>query len=123
MNDVVLAVGSALRRRRRSAGMTLVEVSRRSGVAVPQLSRIENGKVDARISTVARILHATNGTLADLDVTLPAVVDVDDVLARRVLNRSRLEAAGVGPSDPSARLDEREFEGDDVAAERAALLS
>lgn len=104
-----------------AAGLTLRELSGRCGVAVPQLSRIENGQTDLRLSTLVRILDATGGSIADVAVEPLRVTTVDDVLRRRAENRARLEAAGVESSDPLDRLDERDRRGGDTTAERAAL--
>jgi len=44
----LLTTGARLRQRREAARLTLAEVSRRSGVTVAHLSRIENGLTDPR---------------------------------------------------------------------------
>lgn len=116
-------MGTSLRRRRLAAGLTLAEVSERSGVAVPQLSRIENGRVDPRISTVVRILEVTDGELADLDIRPGSVVPIAQMLRHRTENQARLVAASIAPSDPERRLDARERAGEDVWAERMVLGS
>lgn len=121
MNDVLYRTGSELRRRRQEARLTLRDVSARCGVAVPQLSRIENGLVDPRLSTLVRILGVTGGTLADLAIRPPRVTPIADVLERREARRARLRAAGVAVSDPLDRLDERDRRGEDTRAERAVL--
>jgi transcriptional regulator with XRE-family HTH domain len=121
MDDVLVRTGLVLRRRRRAAGLTLQQLSDRCGVAVPQLSRIENGLVDPRLSTLVRIVGATGGSVADLAVESPPIRSIDDVLRRRAENRARLEAASVVSSDPLDRLDERDRRGEDTSAERAVL--
>jgi transcriptional regulator with XRE-family HTH domain len=121
MNDDLVRIGRILRRRRQAAGLTQRQLGSRSGIAVPQLSRIENGLVDARISTLLRILEATGGTLADVAVPPARVTSVHDVLERRAANRARLESAGIEGSDPRDRLDERERRGEDTSAERSVI--
>jgi transcriptional regulator with XRE-family HTH domain len=121
MDDFLYRTGSELRRRRRRARLTLRDVSGRCGVAVPQLSRIENGLVDPRLSTLVRILGVTGGTLADLAIEPAPVPSITDVLERREANRARLLASGLTASDPLDRLAERDRRGDDTSAERAVL--
>ncbi|HSJ71616.1 MAG TPA: helix-turn-helix transcriptional regulator [Acidimicrobiia bacterium] len=121
MDDLAYRIGSALRRRRRMAQLTLRDVSARCGVAVPQLSRIENGLVDPRLSTLVRILGVTGGTLADLAIEPAPVTPIADVLERRKANRTRLRATGIAVSDPMDRLDERDRRGEDTSAERTVL--
>lgn len=53
---------------RRRAGLTQEEVSERSGVHPTEVSRIENGNRDARVSTVFRLaaaLEVSPGQLLD----------------------------------------------------------
>jgi ribosome-binding protein aMBF1 (putative translation factor) len=55
----------SLRQARESAGLSLDEVSGRSGIDKAQLSRLENGKVpDPRSSTLARYARAIGKRLA-----------------------------------------------------------
>lgn len=116
-----MRTGATLRRRRRAARLTLQELSTRCGVGVPQLSRIENGLVDARLSTIARVLAATGGTLADVAVEPVVVTSIDELVERRSANRARLDSAGFRSSDPMDRLDERDRRGEDTSAERSVL--
>ena len=51
-------LGERLREERQRRQMTLAVLSRKSGIAQPNLSLIENGKTDPRWSTVERILNA-----------------------------------------------------------------
>lgn len=121
MQDLLVRTGVVLRRRRRASGFTLQQLSDRCGVAVPQLSRIENGLVDPRLSTLVRIVGATGGSVGDLAVEPSPIRSIDEVLRRRAENRARLDAAGVAFSDPLDRLDERDRRGEDTSAERAVL--
>jgi transcriptional regulator with XRE-family HTH domain len=51
---------------RRRAALTQEEVSGRSGVHPTEVSRIENGERDARVSTVFRLAAALNVTPGEL---------------------------------------------------------
>ena len=119
----LLTAGARLRRRRGSLRLTLADVSRRSGVTIAQISRIENGLADPRLSTLMRILEATGGTLADVSSPPVRTLSVDEALERRELGRTQVSDDGHGESDVGARLDRKERLGIDVAEERAMLES
>jgi len=51
-------LGDSIRDRRTDLGWTQAELSRRSGVPQADISRIENGRLDARLSTIQRISAA-----------------------------------------------------------------
>lgn len=119
----LLTAGARLRQRRESLRLTLADVSRRSGVTIAQISRIENGLVDPRLSTLVRILEATGGTLADVSSPPVRTLSVDEALERRELGRMEVAGHGLGESDVGARLDRKEHLGLDVSEERAMLES
>jgi len=119
----LLATGALLRRRREVARLTLADVSLRSGVAIAHLSRIENGLVDPRLSTLRRVLDVVGGALSDLAAPPVATVSTATVLERRAAGADRVDRAGLSVSDPNARLDRKERAGIDVAVERFALES
>ncbi|MGN6216975.1 MAG: helix-turn-helix domain-containing protein [Solirubrobacterales bacterium] len=54
------SLGANLREARMRLGMTQEEVAERSGVHATEVSRIEAGKRDPRISTVLRLAKAVN---------------------------------------------------------------
>jgi len=60
------ALGRALRELRNRAGLTQKELGVRAGADDTYLSQVETGQRDIRWSTVTRLLHALNATLADL---------------------------------------------------------
>jgi transcriptional regulator with XRE-family HTH domain len=60
------ALGRALRELRRRAGLTQKELGLRAGANDTYLSQVETGQRDIRWSTVTRLLHALDATLADL---------------------------------------------------------
>ncbi|MBS7610673.1 CBS domain-containing protein [Candidatus Bathyarchaeota archaeon] len=49
--------GEAIRRLRRTVGLTQKELAKRAGLSQSLISRIERGDVDPRLSTVKRIMH------------------------------------------------------------------
>jgi len=55
-----------LRRARERLGLTQEEVGRRSGVHPTEVSRIEAGKRDPRVSTVERLAQAVEMSLSEL---------------------------------------------------------
>jgi len=50
--------GDSIRERRTGLGWTQAELSERSGVSQADISRIENGRLDARWSTIHRLSEA-----------------------------------------------------------------
>jgi transcriptional regulator with XRE-family HTH domain len=114
--------GARLRELRKAKRMSMFYVQQRTGISKAQISLIENGKVDPRMSTVVRILSCLDAGLADLEPSSPEVITVDKVVERARIGARTLESVGLGPSDPGERLDRRA--GDPVAAlERAALTT
>ena len=94
MNAIILN----LSKRRREVGMSIADLSRRTGIPRPNISRIERGLVDPRLSTIERLLAA---------LTLRLEV--------------ALASAGISSSDPWRRLGQRAAGGDDVSTEARAL--
>ncbi|MFV9673624.1 MAG: nucleotidyltransferase domain-containing protein [Acidimicrobiia bacterium] len=89
--------GAALRRLRIRARLSLREVQRRCGVSAARLSRIENGHVDPRLSTIEAILGAFDTDLGDLGAEIGAAADASGVDAGEaspitvvLRNRSRI---------------------------------
>jgi XRE family transcriptional regulator, fatty acid utilization regulator len=114
-------LASRLRVAREASGLTQAEVSQATGIAASNLSTIENGKVDIRLSTLERVLDA-------LQVDIQLVprnrrISLDEVVAQSEQGRAQLVAAGVAPSDPQQRLAAKERRGVDVSVERALLDS
>lgn len=64
--DVRRALGKNLRRARERAGLTQEAVAERSGVHPTEVSRIESGKRDPRISTVEALAEAVGVSVGDL---------------------------------------------------------
>ena len=53
--DTPIALGAALRARRKALGLRQSDVALQSGVTLPTVSAIENGKENARIGIVLQI--------------------------------------------------------------------
>jgi transcriptional regulator with XRE-family HTH domain len=58
MNDAIQQFGENVRRARHERGWTQEDLSARTGLAVVQISRIERGKREIRLSTLIRLLNA-----------------------------------------------------------------
>ncbi|KIF73663.1 regulatory protein [Streptomyces sp. 150FB] len=102
-----LRVGAAVRRRRRSLGMTLAAVAARSGLSVPFLSQIENERARPSVRSLERVADALDTTPARLHAAADSARTVDVVRAaptaipgaRRVVR-------------PGHQLDAQEFTGE-----------
>ena len=103
--------------------MSLTDVSMSTGVSRAQISLIENGKADPRVSTVVKLLSCYDSGLADLEPNPPKTLTIDDIMARAERGARVLEQVGLGPSDPLARLDWKAQRDEDVEAERQALAT
>lgn len=110
---------SRLRVAREEAGMTQADVSRASGIAVPNLSKIESGRVDIRLSTLNRVLDALE--LEIQFVPRRISVSLDGVADRSQQGREGLAEVGLTASCPQERLDAKRRQGRDVAVEQAIL--
>jgi transcriptional regulator with XRE-family HTH domain len=60
--------GERLQRVRRSAGLTITELSDKSGVAVGTIWNVENSVGDTQLSTLQKLTKALNITLSDLNL-------------------------------------------------------
>ena len=113
------AIGNLIRREREARGLTLADLSRATGIAVPNLSRIETGSVDPRWGTITRITDAL-----DTDLTLTPRGQPTTLEALRARNRAGrriLAAVGLDPSDPAQRLGRKAAAGTDVTVEAETL--
>lgn len=114
-----MSLPARLRATREAIGLTQEAVSRISGIAAPNLSKIENGGSDIQISTLMRILDAMN---LDIEfVPRDAPISLQDVLAQSERGRERLDSIGIAPSDPQARLNAKRARGLDVSVEQSLL--
>ena len=62
MDDAIQQFGENVRRIRHERGWTQEDLSARTGLAVVQISRIERGKREIRLTTLIRLLDAFNIT-------------------------------------------------------------
>ncbi|WP_328540994.1 helix-turn-helix domain-containing protein [Streptomyces sp. NBC_00344] len=76
-----LRVGAAVRRRRRTLGLTLAKVSARSGLSVPFLSQIENERARPSVRSLQRVADALETTAVELLAASDAARTVDVVRA------------------------------------------
>lgn len=78
-----LRVGAAVRRRRRTLGLTLAAVAGRSGLSVPFLSQIENERARPSARSLDRVAEALETTTARLRAAADSARAVDVVRAAR----------------------------------------
>ena len=79
-------IGRHLRRRRLDQNVTLVELSKKSGVSVATISKIETGKVSGGFQTIYKIARG-------LGVLVTDIMERDDVQEEKIVlqRRSQLE--------------------------------
>ena len=56
-------VGTWLRELRMAHGMTLAELERRTGIGQSNISRLESGRIDPKLSTLIRLLRGLDRRL------------------------------------------------------------
>jgi len=116
--DPVTNLGGMIRREREACGWTLDDLARATGIAAPNLSRIENtGRI--RASTLVAITDALGVDIAL--VPRRTAVTLDAALRNAALGRERMRRAGVRASDPHQRLSRKAERGLSVDVEREAL--
>ncbi|MET9363585.1 helix-turn-helix domain-containing protein [Streptomyces sp. NPDC006632] len=76
-----LRVGVAVRRLRRSLGLTLAVVAERSGLSVPFLSQVENERARPSARSIQRVADALNTTVGELYDAADCTRTVDVVRA------------------------------------------
>jgi transcriptional regulator with XRE-family HTH domain len=113
--------GGILRQMRESRRLSMDAVHALTGVSTPTISKIENGKIDPRMSTVTRLLSCYDASLGDLEPTPPETISLSELEEQRAQNAEELERAGFAPSDPRARLRRKEVLGFDTRTESEAL--
>ena len=86
------SLGDSLRERRIYLGLTQAELSELSGIAQGDISKIENGHLDARWSTVKRLSDA-----------LASVKEPKTSLANGGYRRRKPDVAGLEPWTPSGK--------------------
>ncbi|WP_445525110.1 helix-turn-helix domain-containing protein [Streptomyces cyslabdanicus] len=76
-----LRVGAAVRRRRRTLGLTLAVVADRSGLSVPFLSQIENDRARPSQNSLEKVADALRTTAVELLAAADPACSVDVVRA------------------------------------------
>lgn len=94
-----------------------------TGISTPTISKIENGKIDPRMSTVTRLLTCYDASLGDLEATSPSTITFSELKKQGLRNAEKLVEAGLAPSDPWARLKRKGALGFDTRAEHEALAT
>ncbi|MFD7861132.1 helix-turn-helix domain-containing protein [Streptomyces sp. NPDC057682] len=113
-----LRVGAAVRRQRRSLGLTLAAVAARSGLSVPFLSQIENERARPSPRSLDRVAEALETTTARLRAAADSARAVDVVrgaeeegVRRVVRGRHQLTAVEFsGEIDPGREFQHRNDE-------------
>lgn len=103
--------------------LTISDVFDRTGISRAQISRIENGLVDPRMSTVTQLLSCYGATLGDVESIVTTRIALDEIKLRAELSAEKLNRLGMGASDPIARLARKDALGVDTNDEREALDS
>ncbi len=101
--------------------MSITDVFERTGISRAQISRIETGKADPRMSTVTQLLSCYGASLGDLESSSPRVLSLAEVKRRAGQASERLSRSGLGRSDAGARLVRKAERQVDVRDERDAL--
>ena len=60
------SIGKQVRLARKSAGVTLQQLSNQSLLSVSMISKIENGQISASLKTIQQICHALNISITSL---------------------------------------------------------
>ena len=98
MNDLV-TLGQRLRHFRNAAGLTLDQLGERVGVAGSQLSLMENGRREPRVTLLSSLAEALDVTVADLlDDTPPtprAALEIELDRAQRSAHYVALHGARI----------------------------
>lgn len=115
--------GMKLRRLRQLKGLSLADVYEITGISRAQISRIENGKSDPRMSTVTQLLSCYEAALSDLEQDPPDTMTLAEIRERSRRASEVLARVGLGESDPWARLDRKSRLGRNVTNERRAIAT
>ncbi|MGW8375722.1 helix-turn-helix domain-containing protein [Streptomyces sp. ODS28] len=98
------AVGPGIRRRRRALELTLASVAARSGLSVPFLSQVENGRARPSMSSLQRIADALETTAVQLLAASAGPRPVDVVRADSAAVEERDgDASAEGPAEGRMR--------------------
>lgn len=111
-----------IRAAREGQGLTLAELSAQCNVAVPNLSRIERGLADPRISTVERIFAALG--IRPWERERPdGPQSLETIRRRAARGGERLAAVNLASPSPRTRIARKAAAGEDVRAELEWLVA
>lgn len=97
------SLGRRLRHLRKEQELTLAQVSERSGIAASQLSLLENGKREAKVTTLQKLARVYGATLADLTAPVPSRRAQLEIELDRLMHSSLAKSKGL----PSVRISPR----------------
>jgi transcriptional regulator with XRE-family HTH domain len=112
-----------LRRLRESKRLSLTDVHDATGITRAQLSKIENGLADPRMSTVTSLLSLYGATLSEVESASGEYRTMVEVVTKARDGADRLRSVGLGPSVPDERLSRKAALGGDPELEKQALAS
>ncbi len=115
--------GVVLRNLRKRQRLTISDVYQLTGISRAQISNVENGKVDPRMSTVARLLTCYGASFSDLERRAPASIGLWNLMDQASEASQILASSGLEPSDPLERLNRKSELGIDTTAEIEALAT
>lgn len=101
----------------------MTDVHRATGISRAQLSKIENGLSDPRVSTLTSLLSCYGATLSEVESASGTRISLAGAKERARLGAERLENVGLGPSMPEERLARKALLGRDIENEKEALAS
>lgn len=97
------SLGRRLRHLRKERGLTLAQVAEQAGVAASQLSLLENGKREAKLSVLQRIARVYDASLDDLTAPVPSRRAQLEIELERHMHSPLAQAKGL----PTIRISPR----------------
>ncbi|SDB93576.1 Predicted transcriptional regulator [Raineyella antarctica] len=97
------SLGRRLRHLRKERNLTLAQVAEQAGIAASQLSLLENGKREAKVSTLQVLARLYEATLDDLTAPVPSRRAQLEIELDRHMNSTLARAKGL----PSVRISPR----------------
>ena len=106
-----LVLGHRVRHFRRRAGLTLAQLGERIGRPVPFLSQLENGKVEARLTTINDLADALGTTALELlDAEAPNRRAALEIALERAQRHERFGRLGLPPLRVTAKIPDEVLE-------------
>ncbi|MDO5682345.1 MAG: helix-turn-helix domain-containing protein, partial [Propionibacteriaceae bacterium] len=99
------ALGRRLRHLRKERRLTLSQVADATGIAVSQLSLLENGKREAKVSTLQKLATCYQASMADLASEVPSrraqlEIELERAMASPLAQQRGLPTARISPRMP-----------------------